>query len=77
MGATSRTFGDRVIVTGDGAVAWPEASAVWECPSDVFAFAVNLPGQHRVSPAAVRKTIDLAWRTCRHRLAEGFCTAEN
>ena len=78
MGATSRTFGDGAIVTGDGHCPSAPRQRGGEAAPDVFAFAVNLTGEQRVSRASVcRATGSRVADSSSSFYEEGFCAAEN
>src|SRR5262249_3158518 len=73
-----RTFGDRVIVTGDDRSRLAPRQRVGEAAPEVFAVAVNLKCEHRVTRAAVRKATGsrVAGRVF-IVLGEGFCAADS
>jgi len=78
MGATSRTFGDRAIVTGDS--HYPSVPQQWggEAAPELFVSAVNLTGEQRVSRASVcRATGSRVADSSSSFYEEGFCAAEN
>jgi hypothetical protein len=60
------------------ASGWPEVAGARKAAPEVFAVAVNLTGEHRVTRAAVRKAAGsrVAGRVF-VALGEGFCAADN
>jgi hypothetical protein len=77
QGATSRTFGDRAIVTGDGHYTSVPQQWGGEAAPELFVSAVNLTGEQRVSRASVcRATGSRVADSSSSFYEEGFCAAE-